>query len=109
MVLSPNLRCVASNPIFRQQTECTANVLWPETSLRYQVASQHPAELTGRPKHLGNLCSEGLHYVTGNQCGSVLKNYIKKKKKLLGVGKKAQLGLKGFLAGKILLNLPEVN
>lgn len=31
------------------------------------------------------------------------------KKKLLGVGKKAQLGLKGLLAGKILLNLPEVN
>lgn len=30
-------------------------------------------------------------------------------KKLLGVGKKAQLGLKGFLAGKIVFNLPEAN
>ena len=30
-------------------------------------------------------------------------------KKLSGVGKKAQLGLKGFLAGKILFNLPEAN
>ena len=56
------------------------------------MASQHPAELTGRPKHLGNLCSEGLHYVTGNQCGSVLKNYIKKK--TVGGGQKSTARIK---------------